>query len=238
MPNYLNRKITFGGVEVPAYIAEAPSLIRPARKIKVVSIAGSNREHVEFENAWESYDQPYTMFVADGTDDYVNNALYEVARVLYQKGQKELIDDYEPDFYRLAYFQGPFNIENRRTVLGKFTVSFRCRPERYLIAGKEPISVVSGMTLNNPTPYNAKPLVHIEGHGNGTVTVAGTTIEVIDIEDYINVDSDKLDVYRNPAENMNNHMGGFFPEIPSGDYTVTFTGGITGVTITPNYYVI
>lgn len=234
----LNRKITFGGDEVPALIASAPHIIRPTRKGTVTPIPGSSRELVEMEDAWESYDQPYSMFVGDGTPDSIQEALNDVARVLYKTGLQVLLDDYEPDYFRLAYYQGPFDVENRYTRLGKFDITFRCRPERFLISGNEAITVSSGDTLINPTAFAAKPLIHIEGSGSGTVTVAGTVMSFTGLVDFVNVDCDKMDVYRQPAENKNNLMTGNFPVLPSGENTISFTGGITSVTITPRYWVI
>jgi phage-related protein len=58
------------------------------------------------------------------------------------------------------------------------------------------------------------------------------------ITDYLNIDCDTMDVYRQAAENKNNLMTGSFPVLPSGNSTVTFTGGISTVTITPRWYVI
>ena len=234
----LNKRITFGGDVIPAWIASAPQIVRPTRKMQVTQIAGTNREVVEMEDAWESYDQPYTLFVGDGTENSIQPVLDEVARKLYKTGLQVLLDDYDTDHFRLAYYQGPFDVENRYTRAGKFDVTFRCRPERYLLSGNNPVSVATGDVMTNPTAFNAKPLIHIEGSGNGTLTVAGTVMEFTDMVDYLNVDCDKMDVYRQPSENKNNLMTGNFPVLPSGDNTITFTGGITSVTITPRYWII
>lgn len=232
------RVITFGGDVVPAHIASAPNNIRPVRKMSVVQIAGTNREIVDMEDAWECYDQPYSMYIGDGSKDSIQEALSNVARVLFKNGWQVLLDDYEPDYYRLAYYQGGFDVENRYTRLGKFDISFRCRPERYLAAGNGDISVSSGGTVKNPTTFPAKPLIHITGSGSGTLTVAGTVMSFTGITDYLNIDCDTMDVYRQAAENKNNLMTGSFPVLPSGNSTVTFTGGIATVTITPRFYVI
>lgn len=232
------RVITFGGEVIPAHVASTPHNIRPIRKMFVVQIAGSNREIVDMEDAWECYDQPYSMFVGDGSEDSIQEALSDVARVLYKNGWQVLLDDYEPDYYRLAYYQGGFDAENRYTRLGKFDISFRCRPERFLISGNAPVSLTTGENVCNPTSYPAKPLIHITGSGSGTLTVAGTVMSFTDITDYLNIDCDTMDVYRQAAENKNNLMTGSFPVLPSGNSTITFTGGISTVTITPRWYVI
>ena len=238
MPNLLKRRITFGGELVPALIASSPVIKRATRKITVVQVAGTNREIIDMEDAFESYDQPYTLFVGDGTEDSIQEALVSVAETLYKTGYQELIDDYIPDYFRLAYFQGPFDIENRKTRVGKFDVNFRCRPEYFLNSGKYPVEVATGAVLTNPTKYMAKPLIHITGSGSGTLTIGNITMSFTGIVDYLNIDCEQQDVYRLPTENKNSLMTGDFPVLYAGNNTVTFTGGISTVTITPRYYTI
>lgn len=233
MRNLLNRRITFGGDVIPAYVASVPNIVKPTRKMTVVQIPGTNREVVEMEDAWESYDQVYRMFVGDGTYDQVHDLISDVAEKLYKTGWQELLDDYDPDYFRLAYYQGPFDIENRRTAVGIFEISFKCRPEKFLITGNTEVTVASGGIINNPTEFKSKPLIYIEGTGNGTVTVGGKTMTFTGIVDYLYIDCDRMDVYRLPTENRNSLMSGDFPVLNPGDNTVSFTGGITTVKITP-----
>ena len=61
------RFITFGGEVIPAHVASAPNIIRATRKMEVVQIAGTNREIVDMEDAWECYEQPYTLYVGNGS---------------------------------------------------------------------------------------------------------------------------------------------------------------------------
>ena len=234
----LDKRITFGGDVIPAWIASAPKYVRPARKMRVTPIAGTNREAVEMEDAWETYEQPYTLFVGDGTENGINEILDDVAYKLYKSGWQVLEDDYDTDHFRLAYFKGSYDIDNRHTRAGKFDISLVCRAERFLTAGNVPISVSSGGSIHNPTGYASKPLIHITGSGDGTLTVAGTTMEISNLSDYLNLDCDKQDAYRLPAENRNSLVTGDYPVLKSGDNIVSFTGGIQTVTITPKWFTI
>lgn len=234
----LDKRITFGGEQIPAYIASVPDMVRPTRKGTVTQIAGTNREVVEMEYAWKAYDQTYTMVVGDGSDDCVGDAIDAVAEVLYKDGWQTLEDDYDTDHFRLAYFKESWDIENRYTRLGKFDITFHCRPERFLNSGNTPVSVSSGGVITNPTAYKAKPLIHITGSGNGTLTINGGTMSFTSIVDYLNIDCDTMNVYRLITENRNNLMTGEFPVLHSGDNSVSFTGGITGVEITPRWWII
>ena len=234
--NLLNRRITFGGEVVPARIASSPNIIRAPRKITVVQVPGSNREIVDMEDAWECYDQPYSLFVGDGTEDSIQEVLTNTAKVLYKTGWQVLIDDYEPDIFRLAYYQGGFDVTNKKTRVGKFDITFRCRPERYLNSGNVPVEIPTGSVITNPTAYKAKPLIHITGSGSGTLTIAGQEVEINNMVDYLNIDSDTMDTYRQLGENRNNLMEGEYPLILPGNNYITFTGGITSATITPRFW--
>lgn len=234
----LDRKITFGGDEIPAYIASAPHIVRPTRKMEVIQIAGTSRELVEMEDAWETYDQTYRLFVGDGSIDSIQERLNDVAKKLYKTGWQILLDDYEPDYFRLAYYQGPFDVESRKTRIGVFEIIFKCRPERFLISGNTPTPVSSGDIITNPTSFKAKPLIHIEGSGSGSLIIEGQEMVFTGITDYINVDSDKMDVYRLPSENKNNLMSGEFPVLYEGENNITYTGGINSVTIIPRFWII
>lgn len=233
-----NRTITFGGEPIPAHVASAPNIIRPTRKMTVVQIPGTNREVVEMEDAWETYEQHYSLFVGDGSVDCTEAALRAVAEVLYKKGWQTLIDDYEDNYYRLAYYAGGFDAENRYTRLAKFDVVFVCRPERFLVTGSTAVTVASGGTLTNPTDFASKPLIKITGSGNGTLTVAGTTMSFTDIVDYLYIDCDRMDVYRLPTENRNNLMTGEFPVLQPGENIISYTSGITACEITPKWWTI
>ena len=234
----LDRQITFGGDVIPAKVASLPHYIRPTRKMTVVQVAGTNREIVDMEDAWESYDQTYSFYVGDGTEDSIQEALDDVARVLFKTGWQRLDDEYDPEHYRLAYYQGGFDSDNRYTRLGKFDVVFRCRPERYLVDGNDPVSVANGGVITNPTAFRSKPLIHIEGSGNASLTIAGQTMEFTGIIDYLNIDCDTMDVNRLSSENRNSLMQGDFPVLFEGDNNVSYTSGITSVTITPRFWVI
>ena len=234
----LDKQLTFGGEVIPAWIASAPHIIRSERKTTITPIAGTNRELVEMEDAWEPYDQPYTLFVGDGTEDSIRETIDEIARILHKKDWQILLDDYDPDHYRMAYYKDSFDVENRYTRAGKFKIIFRCRAERYLMEGNDPETVESGDTMTNPTAYASKPLIRVEGTGTGTLTIEGQTIELEGMTDYLIIDSDRMDVYRQPTENKNNLMSGEFPVLKAGDNTIAYSGGITSVTITPRYFII
>ena len=120
---------------------------------------------------------------------------------------------------------------------GEATVSFTCRPERFYKSGEDAVSVSNGDKIYNPTKFDSKPLIHIEGTGSVSVSIGGTVITAT-VTDYINIDCERMNAYRLPAENKNDQITGTFPTIKPGTNSIVITGTVTKVEITPKYFTI
>ena len=121
--------------------------------------------------------------------------------------------------------------------VGHSTITFMCRPERFLKSAKTAVSVSNGTILNNPTKFTSKPLIHIEVSSPSTIgiTLGGNTISA-SVTDYINIDCDTMNAYRLATENKNSSISGAFPKMPPGANTVAITGSPSSVTIVPRYF--
>ena len=96
---------------------------------------------------------------------------------------------------------------------------------------------MNGTPIYNNTRFEAKPLIHLEGSGNITVSIGGKTI-VANVADYINIDCERMNAYRLPSENKNDKITGTFPTIAPGVNAVGVSGSVTKATIVPRYFTI
>lgn len=219
-------------------VENPPSIRRPARKFTKYTIPGRNGDIVEQQDAWDNYTQKYTIWA--GGDDYGSAPITYSAIsswLLSPKGYQRLEDNFEPDIYREAYFVGPVDADNLLTKVGRCELSFICKPQRFLKIGEKTIGTAYPLDLYNPTQFDAKPLIKVYGSGDGTVTLNGVTMTITGMTDYLYIDCETMNVYRQEAENMNSLVSGSFPTIAPGTNTLTFTG-LTRVDITPRYYTI
>ena len=122
---------------------------------------------------------------------------------------------------------------------GETTIQFICRPERFYKSAEDPIEVTSGDSMYNPTKFKSKPLIHIETASEQTVTVSinGHTITA-EVDDYINIDCERMNAYRQAGENKNTDISGEFPTIDPGVNGIVITGTVSEVTITPRYFTV
>lgn len=240
---FTNRRglIVYGGEASSDYgmvVAEAPSFERPTRKQSVYTVPGRNGAVVFQQDAWEDVVRSYQVWLADDAEkDLVDQVDAFEAWLNSQKGYQRLEDSFEPDVFRLAYYSGGIGVSNHLTQYGEATLSFTCRPERFYKSGEQPVTVVNGDKINNPTRFAAKPLIHIEGSGTVTITCGGKTMSA-SVTDYINIDCEQMNAYRLPAENKNSQISGSFPVIEPGINTVGITGTVSLCTITPRYFTI
>lgn len=240
---FTNRRglIVYGGEASSDYgmvVAEAPSFERPTRKQSVYTVPGRNGAVVFQQDAWEDVVRSYQVWLADDAEqDLVDQVDAFEAWLNSQKGYQRLEDSFEPDVFRLAYYSGGIGVSNHLTQYGEATLSFTCRPERFYKSGEQPVTVVNGDKINNPTRFTSKPLIHIEGSGTVTITCGGKTMSA-SVTDYINIDCEQMNAYRLPAENKNSQISGSFPVIEPGINTVGITGTVSLCTITPRYFTI
>ena len=67
------------------------------------------------------------------------------------------------------------------------------------------------------------------------MTIGDTTVRFSEISDFVVLDCDLQDAYKN-LENKNSTMTGSFPGLAPGENIVTFSGGITKIEIIPRWW--
>lgn len=234
--------IVWGGdasTDIGMVIAEAPAFDKPIKRTDVFTVPGRNGSILFQDGSFEDVTRSYTVWIAETTGNLTDKVNALTAWLYSKSGYTRLEDNFEPDVYRLAYYSGSNDISNELTQYGETTLTFTCRPERFLKSGEEPIAVTNGDTLTNITKFPSKPLIHIEAAGTVNVTINGVTITAT-VTDYINIDCERMNAYRQTNENLNDKITGAFPVIVPGTNAIgiTVTGTLNGVTITPRYFTI
>lgn len=219
-------------------ISEAPTFERAVRKAQAFEVPGRNGVILNQQDAWGDVTRNYKVWLAvDHAADMPAKVAAFSGWLNSLTGYKRLEDSFEPEFFRLAYYNGGGDITNKLMQYGETTVAFTCRPERFYKSGEEEKPLINGGQIYNPTRFIAKPLLHIEGTGNISVRI-GADIMTAQLTDYINIDCERMNAYRLPAENMNNKIGGAFTNLAPGLNSVTITGAVTYATIQPRFYTI
>ena len=180
----------------------------PARDVEMISVPGRNGDITldlgRYENITVNY--PAGIYGDDQTDFRERFSDFRNA-VLSQKGYQRLSDTYHPDEFRMGVYASGLDINPvHYNEAGQFTLSFNCKPQRFLVDGEDEIAVTSGDTIENLTLFDASPLLEVEGYGN--INIEGQSIDI---------ENGMMGVIELPTEYSIN--GYFYPidEVETGD---------------------
>lgn len=219
--------IVWGGVTSRALnltVEQYPDRPRPAKKYSVVSVPGRNGAlHID-TGAYNNYTQPYEIGIR-ASEKGLSRTARDIAQWLYTpNGYCRLEDSYEPDVYRMAYFSGPQDIENILNQLGRATIEFSCKPQRFLKSGEIAVKVPSRENINNPTAFKALPLITIVGSGQGRLQIGEYVVEIQSLDGNLILDCDLQNAYYGTT-NLNSTISApDFPVLIPGDNKITYTG--------------
>ena len=163
--------LSFGGVnsaDYGIYITGEGVYNAPKRVVDMVNVPGRNGAIAIDQGRWENIEIEYPAGTFGMTEAEFRTAVSNFRNaVCSQIGYQRLTDTYHPDEYRMALYVEGLEVEpTPQKKAGEFTLKFNAKPQRWLIEGETAVTVSDGDTLTNPTPYDAGPLLMVEGYGN------------------------------------------------------------------------
>lgn len=221
------------------YISGSGTYNSPARAYEAVQIPGRNGDLLMPEKRLGNVTVTYPCFILDDFGDRFGDFK---SALLGFDGYKRLTDDYDTTHYRQAYLMGDIQPEMQRNLrAGSFTVTFSCKPQRWLLAGNTDTSITSsGETITNPTRQTAKPKLTITG--SGTVTINGITLTIAlpTAVTRVVIDCETCEAMHPTlaAVNLNQYVSCSsqnFPYLLPGNNVIAFEG-VTQVDITPRWF--
>lgn len=214
------------------YISGGGTYGAPQRDIETVSIPGRNGDLIIDNGRFNNITVTYSAYIRR---DFRKLADAARAWLLSQAGYARLEDTYNPGYYRLGIFTGPLDFATRFLNLGgECDLSFNCKPQRFLKSGEAAIEATGPLQLHNPTLYPALPLIRVYG-ASGTLTVGNDIMQISEIDEYIDIDSDTQNAYKG-VTNCNPDISGAFGTLPAGQTGISFSGDITKIEIKPRWW--
>lgn len=203
------------------------------RRVETISITGRSGDLHISDGSFENVTGTATCYLLER---YVGHALDRLGTFLgLESGYRRLETSYEPDIYRMARITGAPGSAVRMGLLNPFTIEFDCMPQKFLLSGEYPIIVTKTQHIHNDY-MPAAPLIRVYGDSAGSIAVNGVTIQIQDIDGYMDIDCGIQNAYKE-SENMNASINApSFPVFNHGDNTVGFSGGITQLQITPRWW--
>ena len=147
----------------------------PERAVEMITIPGRNGAFALDQGRFENIEVSYPAGIFTDNEADFAEAISDFRNFLCsRKGYVRLTDEYNPDEYRLAIYKSGLEVDPALLRAGEFTITFECKPQRFLTSGETAITVNSGDTLTNPTLFESSPLLEVEGYG--AIELAGYEI--------------------------------------------------------------
>lgn len=215
------------------YIMGPPTYDSPARDMEAISIPGRNGTLLVDNGRFENIEVSYTAVLKK---QFYENVI-EINKWLGGvTGYARLEDSYNLDFYRMGRLSGGISWDTYLLVKqGKASLTFDCKPQKFYKNGEFSIAVSSGAVLINPSVFAALPLIRVYGTG-GILYVGNYQVKISSINEYVDIDCDLQDCYK---ETMNCNKNVYIPEFPklgAGRTGIAFEGNISKVEVTPRWW--
>lgn len=207
-----------------------------APKLSTISVPGRNGDLHFYEGSFSNVMGEVSCFVLQKIR--ANEALNAITKwTLLYPGYHRLEVSDEPEHFREArVISGPEN-EMRAHILAPFRLSFDCKPQKFLKSGQRAIHLQqSGQVLRNPG-FTSLPLLIVHGSGPATLSVGDIVVQFSkDFGGSITLDCETQNAY-NGYQNKNSVIDApIFPNLPSGESSISWEGGITRIDITPRWW--
>ena len=204
----------------------------PAPVIDTVKVPGRNGDIVYWSGAYGNVSGTASCYCLNRD---VATKIREVNAWLLRSADYQRLETLsEPRIFRLARVRHGARLLPRGNVINSFDVEFDCKPQKFLKEGERVITVTGAMTLTNPTPFPALPIIRVTGDARaGTITIGNYTLNLTRSAS-IELDCETQEATQN-GQNVNNLVSGEYPKL-KGDSAISFTGGITKLEIIPRWW--
>ena len=216
--------------EMGIILNAAPQIVKPEERVQHVAIPGRSGDLTvtEGEDIWNSYIQ--TIGIA------VKGAANVPAVENWLKGAGKVTFSSQPGLEQEARVIGAVTLEKHSRNLDWWEgdVQFYCSPIKHDVAEEDITVTTSGTSITNPGDMAALPLIKVTGSGAITIMCGGKTLSIPDCVSGWIIDSENEWLLDSGVPQMNVCTGAF-PVLNIGSNSVTFTGSVTKLEITPRF---
>ena len=235
------------GLEVETF----PDFDMAQREYDIIHVPGRNGDIVMDKKTFKNVNRKYKVNIAAGSSS-LDTTIRAVASWLYSpSGYARLEDTYEPDYYRLALYGESLSFKNLYHEAGTATLTFNCKPQRYLKTGEDTVTFSASGSIVNPTEFEALPIIKVylvnRQSASGEIAIGSHVFTINAVEDTsvdaysITIDCE-LQECAHGVHNENSRVvfgNGEVPCIAPGENAITFsTSTISKIEIIPRWWTI
>lgn len=229
-----NAWFKFNGVDsrqMGIIVTAMPPTVRPARRIGSVTIAGRNGSLHTDEGVYDSYSRSMECAVIN------RERIDEIAAWLVGNG--EIVFSTEPDKVYHVMISNKIDISAMMRTFQKFRVTLDTQPFKYSVNAFNDTIELEGdraeTVIHNKGTVYSDPTITVYGSGTVRLIINDTEITLRDIDGYITINSEMMEVYRGDASQNSKYGAMDFPRLEPGENSISWTGNVEEIVIEPKW---
>lgn len=123
------------------------------------------------------------------------------------------------------------NIQKEFRSIGEFDVTFLCEPFTQDLTKTVHEITKSGFKINYNGNAPGNTLIKVYCNGNIQLTINGETMQINNVNNYVEIDSDLLQVRNQDGTSKDNDTLGDFVLLTKGENTISYTGSVIKIII-------
>ena len=139
------KAFTFDGVassDYDIYLTGEGVFNAPKRAVNLLEIPGRNGNYALDQGRFQNITVTYKIGIfGEDESTYADKASAFRNWICSKIGYKRLEDEYNPNEYRMALYSGGVEFDTAQLIAGEATISFECKPQRWLTSGETPIEI-------------------------------------------------------------------------------------------------
>ena len=205
-------------------IDKLPSITRAAKDIQKIEIEGRDGFLTNDLGSYKSTIKNIECWIKNLDDlDFICSWL---------TGSGDIIFSNEPDKVYEVTIINQIDFKKFIKEFHKFIIVFECQPKKKSI-NNPIITLTSAGKIFNSGSVISRPVMKLFGSGSITLTINGINIYLTNVNGYITLDSFLEDAYKELVY-KNTDMSGEFPILKVGNNTISWSGSVSKLEITPN----
>lgn len=207
-----------------------------APDITTQEIPGRSGDLIFNNNRFKNIDVQYTCALIVRKGGFAEAARKVRTALLAAVGEyKRLADSYDAGYFRLATIKKEITIDQKKKYDGTVKVTFNCKPYFYSFAGQLVKTITTPCILTNYEKAAALPLIKIFGSGDVTLEINGKAFNLSAVDGYIEIDSERLAVYKDGESASAKTNCQEFPALLPGSNSINWRGNVQRLEITPRW---
>lgn len=227
---------TFG-----VYCSGQGTFSAPKREYTYYDVPGRDGSLLGVSTRLQNIEVSYDCFIYTNFDENIRNLR---SFLLSRLGYVRIEDTYDTTHFRLGIYEGELEpAVTMKNNAAQFTLTFNCRPERWMKSGETVTTATPGSIngFENPTLFVAKPFLRVYGYGQFTLVTEDSTVRpsvykslmTVFIDDtsteYVDIDCETMNCYYGDT-NLASYVG--FQDAATTNFGVdapTFGVGVTSM---------